>query len=484
MGSATVDNIDAPDEAGTGYFAGPFDSSIDSGGAPRPELGVVAGATSRCPIGYGLFILLNAVLFVRPAEIVPDWDGLPIYQCIIIACLIASWPVILPQLTWSSLKSNPITLCVLGLLPAIILSHLSHSNTWYARTEATEFSKVVIYYLLLVGLIDSPRRLRSFLLVIAGFVIVMAILTLLNHFGVIHIEAIDDLLEGYDGDLPPDLQTGVLVRIRAMGIFNDPNDFSLILNAGMFICFHWLLKQRSWLVKFIWALPIVLCLWGVALTQSRGGFLALLAGVVALMFTRLRFKRAMLISALVLPAIFVAFAGRITNIDVNDPNDTAQGRIYIWRDSMVLFHRFPLFGIGSNMLADEVGHVAHNSYIHAYAEIGLFGGTLFWSGFLLAGTGLYRLSPRRAPNLGDDLASLRLCLMPVLAEYMVGMYSLSRNYVNTTYLILGFAGVFLVLANARGADVPTVRPRLVRNLALASIGCVMYFEVFVRTMAH
>lgn len=484
MGSATVDNIDAPDEAGTGYFAGPFDSSIDSGGAPRPELGVVAGATSRCPIGYGLFILLNAVLFVRPAEIVPDWDGLPIYQCIIIACLIASWPVILPQLTWSSLKKNPITLCVLGLLPAIILSHLSHGDTFYARQGGTEFSKVILYYLLLVGLIDSPTRLRSFLLIITGFVLVTAILSLMTHFGLIHIEALEDLLEGYNDDLPPEAQVGVIVRIRAMGIFNDPNDFCLILNAAAFICLHFLLGQRGWLFRFLWALPIALSLYGVALTQSRGGFLATLAGALVMVFSRLPWKRAVWIAALLLPGMLVLFAGRSTNIDVNDEGDTAQGRILLWRDSMVVFHHNRYFGLGENMIVDEIGHVSHNSYVQAYAELGFLGGTFFAGAFYLSVLGVGRLRPRKAPGLDPQLVSLRLCLLPVLAEYMMGMYSLSRNYVNTTYLMLGVVGAYLALADASGFDVPIMNRRLVRNVVLASIGCVLYFEVFVRTMAH
>jgi hypothetical protein len=486
MGTATIDNIETPADLGTGYVAGPFD-------APMPMLDVdsvpqtasqLAPAGGRCPIGYKLFILLNAVLFVRPAELVPDWENLPIFQCIIIACLIASWPVILPQLKWSSLKKNPITLCVIGLLPAIMLSHLSHRDTYYARTGAIEFSKVIAYYLLLVGLIDSPRRLRSFLLVIAGFVLVTAILSLMNHFGLIQIEALEDLLEGYDDNLPPDQQTGVIVRIRAMGIFNDPNDFCLILNAAAFICLHWLLKERNWFYKFLWALPIALSLYAVALTQSRGGFLATLAGVVVLVFTRLSRKKAIALSVLLLPAIFILFAGRSTDIDVDNKNDTAQGRIIIWRDAMMVFHRNWTFGLGENMLPDEIGHVAHNSYVHGYAELGFFGGTIFVGAFYLSMLGLARLRPKKAPDLSPELASLRLCLLPVLAEYMMGMYSLSRNYIDTTYLVLGVVAAYLVLARGAGFQLPALNWRLARNVVLASIGCVLYFELFVRVMAH
>lgn len=481
----------------------PQPSALESSSALDSAPSVLAPAGGRCPTGYALFILLNAIQFVRPGELFQALEG-SYYQGIIIVCLIASWPVVLPQLKWSSLKRNPITLCVVGLLPAVILSHLRHGDTWYARMGAIEFTKIVVYYLLLVGLIDSPQRLRSFLRVITAFVLVTACLSLLNHFGVIHIPALDDLLEGgYDPDLPLEAQPGVIVRLRAMGIFNDPNDFCLILNAAAFICLHFLLGNRNWSVKFLWALPISLCLWGVALTQSRGGFLGLSMGLLVLVFTRLPRKKAIWISLLLLPVMLVLFAGRSTNIDVNNDNDTAQGRIHLWREAMIVFHRNPLFGVGEDMLPDEIGLVAHDSYVQAYAELGLLGGTFFAGAFYLAVSGFRRLRADRACGagfqacpgnsagseacttmLGPELASLRLCLLPVLAEYMMGIYSLSRNYVNTTYLVLGLVAAFLALADGAGFAVPIMNRRLARNVLLASVGCVLFFEVFCRTMAR
>ena len=39
----------------------------------------------------------------------------------------------------------------------------------------------------------------------------------------------------------------------------------------------------------------------------------------------------------------------------------------------------PIFGIGLNELGTWVGKVAHNSFLGAYAELGFFGGTLFFA---------------------------------------------------------------------------------------------------------
>src|SRR5436309_3285608 len=98
---------------------------------PRPAgVSPVAGAEARPLYGPGfvLFILLNATLFVRPAEIVPALIGVEIYQALILACLLASFPGVLEQLTPRSLERRPATVCVLGLFVAVLLSHLAHGE--------------------------------------------------------------------------------------------------------------------------------------------------------------------------------------------------------------------------------------------------------------------------------------------------------------------------------------------------------------------
>src|SRR3954471_7774194 len=96
----------------------------------QPPLGYApraahAGA-ARCGLGFFLFILLNATLYVRPAEIVPALLGLEIYQTLIIACLAASFTCVLEQLTSGELERRPITVCVIGLAFAVVMSHLAN----------------------------------------------------------------------------------------------------------------------------------------------------------------------------------------------------------------------------------------------------------------------------------------------------------------------------------------------------------------------
>lgn len=92
-------------------------------------------------MAYTLFILVNATLFIRPAEIVPSLAGLPIYNVLISACLAISFSKIADRLSTQSLIENPLNICILGIFSTIILSHLSHFNILMARTGGSSFSR-------------------------------------------------------------------------------------------------------------------------------------------------------------------------------------------------------------------------------------------------------------------------------------------------------------------------------------------------------
>ena len=81
-----------------------------------------------------------------------------------------------------------------------------------------------------------------------------------------------------------------------------------------------------------------------------------------------------------LPIMFILFGGRQTNINMGG-DDTMQERVQLWSEGLDLFREAPVFGIGYREYAEQVGQVAHNSFVHCYAELGFFGGTIFLAAF-------------------------------------------------------------------------------------------------------
>jgi len=437
---------------------------------------------SRCKLGFGLFLLLNGVLFIRPGEVVPALVGLPIYEVVIVGCLLASLPAIAERLRWSELSKNLAVVCTLGMLPAVVLSFLTHGNLYDARMSAIEFGKVILYYLLLIGLIDSWWRFRIFLLFILGYITATAVLALLSYHGAINIAALTPYMyptgdaESGDG--------GMLVRLQASGIFGDPNDFSLILVSGLLLCTHLLIESNRLLRRACWFLPVPVLGYAFFLTRSRGGLLALLAGLLTLTLTRFGWRKTLPIWAVLLPTLLIVFGGRQTSIDLSDTSDTAQGRIQIWRDCLVLLHHDPLRGLGYGMLFEETGRPAHNSFVHCFCELGLIGGTLFTGAFYVSISAIGNLRPRGASRHSSEGAYWRQPTLAVAVAYAIGLCSLSRPYGVPTYLILGLCATYLGLAQAsRTASILNVRGSSLGRVAIAGAACLLFFEVFVRVFA-
>ena len=452
---------------------------------PKRRAGTAERPQGR--LGFVLFLILNAVLFIRPAEVLPSLASLPIYEVLILCCLVASAKEIIPQLGLTSLLTRPVTLCVLGLVVAIVLSHASHLNLYMAREAGLAFLKVVLYYLMLVALVSTPQRFRVFLQVIAVYILVIAALALLNHFGFIHLEALEAMAmrEGFDEEMG---ERVVTVRLQASGIFNDPNDFSLILNVGILLATHLVLRTKGFLRRAPLVCVLAVLMFAMALTRSRGGFLAMIVGMGVLFVSRFGWKRAMMIGALGLPLLAVAFGGRQTNINF-DGDDTGHGRVTVWRDAILMFRGAPLFGAGYGMMSEELRIVAHNSFVHSFAELGFFGGALFLAAFYLPVSFLRengRPHARRGWSesaVAHDLRDWRACVLAVVVSFGVGLCSLSRAYTVTTYIILGIAAAYMHLCIAHGAyPAPLPVSVMLRRVAGMSVVFLIAWWMFVKVV--
>lgn len=459
-------------------------SSVAIAGGVRPSIITAKPVDPRqYRLGFTLFMLVNATLFLRPGELFPQLGDLPIYESLIAGALIAAFPVVLKQLSPKRLWARPWTLCVLGMLPAIMLSNLSHGDTWSARMGAMGFSKILIFYLLLVGLVNSPKRLRTFLLITVAFITLTAGLAILRYHGYIQIKALSALNE--NGGMNDDTgEQEVIVRLQASGVFSDPNDFSLVLAVGMLVLGAMVIQHRSWIMKGLLVLPVPVLFYAFALTKSRGGFLALLAGGGSLLTLRFGWRKALLIGLVFLPVLVIAAGGRQTDIDLNDSQDTAVGRILLWRDGLMYLKSAPVFGIGWSQFAEQSGLVAHNSYVHTFAELGFFGGCMFLGCFFVPMKALAKLG-KAQPPLPSELAVWRPCIFAIGTAYAVGLFSLSRPYVAPTYLDIGAVGAYCgMVANLRPNLMAPLSGRLIGQLIVAGIGMVILVMCFVKLFAH
>jgi hypothetical protein len=407
---------------------------------------------------FFLFILANALLFIRPSELFADLAAVEIYRWFILACLAVALPDVLRQASQPFPGVPPIVCCVVLLLPAVFLSGFFHGNFELIQDTVSEYVKVLIYFLLLIALVTDLARLRQFLRWIGLFSAAVTLIAVLRY----HADAgatappPPPLVKDKDGsgkkdathgtfvvDEVRDPNTGEMTKVNRMcgtGIFNDPNDFALILVTAIPLGLYWLTDRANPMTRPVWLVLIGLFGYALMLTASRGGFLALTTGLMALFYLKLGGKKTFLLGVFVLPVLLGMFAGRMTSISADE--GTGQTRIQLWRDGLFFFQQSPLFGIGMENYIQFSSHVAHQSFIHCFTELGAIGGTLFLGAFYFALKGMFDLR-NRGDDVDPELRRLYPFLSAALVAYTIGICFLSRSYIVPTYMMLALAVVYL-----------------------------------------
>jgi O-antigen ligase len=412
-----------------------------SAAGPIAEPGWVADPAKRYRLSFGLFLALNTVLFLRPAELLEPLAGWPVFEILIVPCLCLALGAVVPLLSPAALLASPINLCVLGLLPVVIVSSLVNAGG-DPLLAGMEYAKLCIYYFLLVSLVNSTDRLRLFLLALALSCIVLIILVICQYHGLITLAAVTSVQEKAWEEATA--ETVIFSRMRGTGLFNDPNEFCLIVILGMGLSLYWASEQQRWLPRLAWLAPLGVFAYAIALTQSRGGFVALLAAIVTYCSCKLGKGKTILFAVLILPLLLLVFAGRQTHVSFSE--DTAQQRLGLWSDGLVLLRQNPVFGIGYGNFVRTTGLVAHNSFLHAFTELGLPGGLLFLGAFYVGLRELLRLREPGRSIRDPALARLYPCLFAGITGYVIGMLAVSYCYIMPTYTVLGIITVYLACA--------------------------------------
>lgn len=426
-------------------------------------------------MAFFLFLLVNLVLFIRPSELMPELAEVPFYNILIILALIVAAPRLIGQLRPDVLRRQPTTICVLSLLPAIVLSFPLAAIPYGIETAGNEFLKVVLYFLLLLTVIDSRRRLRNFLFFLAVLITASASLALLDFRGSIDLPTLEPLVQN---DWAEDGTSITYTRLQSTGVFADPNDFAMILISGIVLFLYFLGDTSRGALRFAWLLPLAICADALWETKSRGGLLALAVGVAVLAYARWNGRRAVVAGSLVLPIVFAGFAARN---DGGMTGGTGQSRVQLWDEGLTLLRYHPVLGIGYGGYVQEVGLVAHNSFVHSYTELGLVGGTLFFGVYATAIWGLLRIRKDPAVLENTDDRWMTAGVTALVAAATVSQFSLSRAYVVPTYMFVGLA---VALADIMPLSVPQTLPqfnfRFLRQLAVASVAFLFVIHVYVR----
>jgi len=372
-----------------------------------------------------------SLILVRPMDWWEPIKGWQLVNATAIATLAVSFTTILSEVPVLWRRLPPLRVGA-WLLVAVSISWI-YPAQWLGGILQSfqDFGKIMILFLLIILMGRDPKRLRLLIWTMLLCTVWMAIHAWLQYTtgsGFAELEPIMRTIYDAEGNY-----VKTVPQTRAFGIFNDPNDLCLQFIVAIPLLYAQARVARNPVFTTIAFSLIPLMGYGAWLTNSRGGIVGLFGMVVAhtIVRTKSLFRRWLVASAAISLITVIAPARFSFAVDVS--------RVNLWGDGLQMFKEYPIFGVGHNMFASHSGgHVAHNSYITALAELGLFGYIPFV--LLIYLTMLYL---RRAANLGavverEDQLMLT-GMFSALSGYLTAIYFLSRNYIAVPYILLAMA---------------------------------------------
>jgi putative inorganic carbon (HCO3(-)) transporter len=410
---------------------GPRDLSVSASANSSSPRRIVSRRATQAG-AYISLLLFMVVYFARPGDWIPGLYVVPLAK---ITAILATLALVFSTLH-SRGKLPREVLCLFLLVGQLFLAAV-FSPVWKggAVQSALGFAKVLVPVVIMALVVTTATRLRQLIFVQAASVAVIALVTVLKG------RLILGRLEGTLG-----------------GGYADPNDLALAIIISIPMCIALLFLTRNWLWKAAWAAAILVMLYAVILTGSRGGLIALIAAATAFLweFAVRGRRRYLLVLALILGVTLGMFSGgmlveRFRETFGSNKVDTAayessQIRQQLFWRSVEVTKEHPLFGVGPGNFEQESGswHVAHNSFAQMSSEGGIpalfLYSLILWSGFRNL-----RATKRFAGN--RRIAGIfAKALLASLVGYVIGSCFLSVSYGFFPYILVAYTTALCSIA--------------------------------------
>jgi hypothetical protein len=233
---------------------------------------------------------------------------------------------------------------------------------------------------------------------------------------------------------------------------NDPNDLAMALIVGLgLIGGLWTPKRQ--LPNLLLAAAAGAFVYGIYLTRSRGGMVALVVVLWRIAANRVgRLRAFVVLLALAAGATALDFGGRALSTELDA---SASERLVAWIEGFEMLKSQPLLGVGYGQFLDHHTLTAHNSLVLSFAETGLLG-CFLWVGLFV----VTLLELRTLKNLSGHEPFDRIArwsaegLQLSLIGFASAAFLLSRTFVPTLYLIVGLSAALASIARNANRSVP------------------------------
>jgi O-antigen ligase len=316
-------------------------------------------------------ILFYVLLMIMPLSEHPIWSSLPggggltVFKYLGLVCLVvAIGRIIITQRVPPLLKTASVWWFGLYFLIATV-SYFAHGGELtLAPTPLASIISSIVLCFITVTLIDTGLRLhRVFLVGISSMG--LASLYVIREWQKYH---------------------GVYSEFRGWGgMSGDPNYFTM--GAIMWLPIAVLISRsgKNAMERMYCRAATLVILVAIMLSASRGGFIGLVCSLLFLLLqSKKRVRNAIAIAVIAVPLLTLLPASPLRRLmkPTSGDSEAANIRLALWGAGIQMVEENPLSGIGIGQFKAAVraylpdpmfDFIAHNTYLEAAAELGLFG---------------------------------------------------------------------------------------------------------------
>ncbi len=383
---------------------------------------------------YACLFLFTIVLYARPSDFYPSafTNSLAFYLGVITLAVFVPAQFISDG-TFSIFPREvklALLLCLTALL-SIPFAKVSQTEAW--DTFSDVFIRAIVMFVVIVNVVRTERRLKGMLLLALGVGAVLSLISLNNY------RLGNFTVEGYR------------VTGGIGGMFGNPNDMAIHLVTMVPIAVTLFFRTRGLLRRALYGACAALLTAGIAVTFSRGGFLALVVVVGVLVWKlgrKHRFAALALLCVALLGFLVLApggYSDRILSIfdRSRDAFGSGDARQALLLRSLQVALRNPLFGVGmGNFHYVSIRElVSHNAYTQVAAEMGV-AALVIYTLFIITPLRHLRRIEREtfaARQSGSRFYYLAVGLQASLIGYMVASFFASVAYYWYVYYLVAYA---------------------------------------------
>lgn len=285
---------------------------------------------------------------------------------------------------------------------------------------------------------------------------------------------------------PPTYEDDLTVRIS--GTIGDPNELAALLVAGVvFAGVLTAITRDKPALRVASGSAVVLFLFGIFYTVSRGGLLALGVALIAACIMAGRWRgRALVVAGLGMAIVVIYFAS-FAGLDARDRVTTVQGgtgRSDIWKVGWRMVEDHPIRGIGSGNFPISSIHyliqpgvierdefiistpkVAHNTYLQILAELGIVGLAMFLTIIGFSIRSALKAARWFGRNGDTQMELVSRGMIVALIGILTADFFISEQYGKQLWLMMGLGPALYAVARRTYPEGAKKQPEPQRDLS-------------------